>query len=92
VEDEGIRGHSKLNSRTLQVVGRSNRFLTQEDRAISNLYSEMETSDSKKINWDDIKWDEDRKGYVSNGYIITFNYGDEYTSKGLYKIIPLVIE
>lgn len=93
MEDEGITGPSKLSSRSLEVLGRSRAFMTAEEVGASTLYKEMEDlPDFKKIDWDDIRWDKDRKGYISNGYIITFNYGDEYGKKGLYNITPLVIE
>lgn len=91
MDDEGIRGPSKLSSRSLEVIGRSRRFMTAEEVGAANLYNEMADVDAKKVNWDDIRWDEDRQGYISNGYIITFNYGDEYASQGLYNIVPLVI-
>lgn len=93
MDAEGITGASRLSSRSLEVLGHSRRFMTAEEVGVSSLYKEMkDLPDFKKIDWDDIRWDKDRKGYVSNGYIITFNYGDEYGKKGLYDILPLVIE
>lgn len=93
-ESMGITGPSKLREEALKHAGYSTRFVTREEMAASNLYKEMQDmpGDFEKVNWDDIRYDSKLKGFVSNGYIITFNYGDEYGKYGLYKIVPLAIK
>ena len=92
-ETMGITGPAKRREQALVHAGYSSRMITREEMAVSNLYKEMEDMpDFEKVDWDAIRYDKKLKGFVSNGYIITFNYGDEYGKYGLYKIAPLVVK
>lgn len=88
----GITGPTKLNEETLRHAGYSQRFMTAEEVGLSNIYKEMQDlPEFDQVDWNNIKWDDKLKGYVSGGMIITFNYGDEYWKHGLYNIAPLVV-